>query len=242
MLGAEKDGIRVCHVDSELTVITAVLTECEGMCLAETVRRECADPNKVTLVILSLPLVEEGERAVLEALRKVADIRKYPDGIMLRNKERLRRSGWKPPHLSWILDLYMVPKIVEELKELVATDGSEAKRRLRKCGTFEIFSGFASVEEGISDAIRHALIAPYYINCDYYSNCDLSSARTVWLKVILREDYEVTPEDEAAIRKFLKGFKPWTDVKTTLERRPSTDHPITVTILATVTDATPSGG
>ncbi len=206
---------------------------------------ECKAAGKLTLAILSLPIIcFEGEKRFINGLEGASKISQHVDGILLFNEDSLAyyyyNSYNQGKDFSQIMrklgklfsDCFKgLKEILEERNDLddKPMDNSELIETLRDCGPFTVLTGES--EKNLTSTFDQALNSPMI------GKFDLHSARNVIIKICTSDNFISEDMVLSEMEKFTKDFPRYTNIKWIFSEKQGSDSHIKVIILATGMDS-----
>ncbi len=174
--------------ETEMVFITAGMGGGTGTGASPVVARIAREKGVLTIGIVTIPFMFEGEKKILQALDGADEMGKYVDAMLIINNERLTEIY---PDLS--LDnafdkaddtLTMAARSISEMINVngrINIDFEDVKTTLKDGHTAIISSGYGEGENRVTKAIHEALNSPLLKNSDiktskrflfniYYSN------------------------------------------------------------------------
>ncbi len=248
MLRAHSYGVLPSHhsfvrmTDSPFVILTHRLgTDAQdekAICIAD----ECKAEGKLTLAILSLPIIcFEGEKRFINGLTSASKISQHVDGILLFNEDSLALYYYNAGNefsqvMKMVYNLFSdcfkgLIEILEERNDLddKLMDNSELIETLRDCGPFIVLTGES--ERDLNSAFDEALNSPMI------GKFDLHSARNVIIKICTSDNFISEDMVLSEMEKFTKDFLPYTNIKWIFSEKQGSNNHIKVIILATGMDS-----
>lgn len=198
---------------------------------------ECKAAGKLTLAILSLPIIcFDGVGGLMNGLEGAYKIARHVDGVLLFNEDALAlHHNCKETEFSGSISMLGASfsdcfnGLIEILEERNEDNGepvvdSELIESLRDCGPFTVLTGESSTDP--ASAFNQALKSPMK------GKFDLSSARIVIIKICASDNFIQQDLALSEIKKFSKHF-PYADINWKFSKKRDNDKSVKVIILAT---------
>lgn len=183
-----EDIARLFDDETEMVFITAGMGGGTGTGASPVVARIAKEKGVLTIGIVTIPFLFEGNKKILQALDGAKEMGKYVDALLLINNERLTEiySDLSFDNAFAKADdtLTMAAKSISDMinmKGKINVDFEDVKTTLKDGGTAIISSGYGEGENRVTKAIKEALNSPLLKNRDiqtskrflfniYYSN------------------------------------------------------------------------
>ena len=150
-----------------MAFITAGMGGGTGTGAAPVVARIAKEKGVLTVGIVTIPFLFEGEPKILQAFAGVEEMRKHVDALLVINNERLCKIY---PDLSWTTAFAKaddsLSNAARSIAELVSKDGkinldfADVRTTLKDGGAAVISTGSGEGEHRMSRAIQNALTSP----------------------------------------------------------------------------------
>lgn len=231
------DDIRTMLNDgTRMVFITAGMGGGTGTGAAPVIAQAAKDMGILTVGIVTIPFVFEGERKIVQALKGVEEISRNVDALLVINNERLREIYSELTVLNAFGKaddtLTIAAKSIAEIITLpgvINLDFADVSTILKDGGVAVMSSGFGEGEGRVRKAIEDALNSPLL------NNNDVFNAKKILLNVSFSEGQatELRMDEMNDIHEFMSRFSReieviWgTAVDNTLESK------VKITILAT---------
>lgn len=221
---------------TRMVFITAGMGGGTGTGAAPVIAQVAKDMGILTVGIVTIPFVFEGERKIIQALKGVEEISKNVDALLVINNERLREIYSELTVLNAFGKaddtLTIAAKSIAEIITLpgvINLDFADVSTILKDGGVAVMSSGFGEGEGRVRKAIEDALNSPLL------NNNDVFNAKKILLNVSFSEgpNTELRMDEMNDIHDFMSRFSReieviWgTAVDNTLESK------VKITILAT---------
>ncbi len=226
---------------TEMVFITAGMGGGTGTGAGPVVARLAKEAGLLTIGIVTVPFLFEGQKKILKALDGAAEMKKHVDALLVINNENL-------------IDLYKdlnffnafehaddtLANAARSISEIISencyinVDFQDVKTILKDSGTAIISTAYGEGEHRISDAIYNALHSPLLKTHDIYT-----SKRLLFKFVCSREaENPLRAEEINEIRQFTDNLPKSIDVKWGIGDNPELGDSVKVTILASGFDVT----
>ena len=237
MMAAEEsmDEIRKVLSDgTKMAFITAGMGGGTGTGAAPVIARIAKDMGILTVGIVTIPFLFEGERKIIQALNGVEEISKNVDALLVINNERLREiySDLTVMNAFGKADdtLAVAAKSIAEiitLPGLINLDFADVNTTMKDGGVALMSNGFGEGEGRVRQAVSDALNSPLL------SNNDVKNAKKILFNVYFSEDAELRMDEMNEIHNFMSEFNRDIDVIWGTAIDNSLGNKIKITILAT---------
>ena len=221
--------------DTQMVFITAGMGGGTGTGAAPVVARIAKEKGVLTIGIVTIPFLFEGEKKILKALSGADEMSQYVDALLIVNNERLT-------------DIYKDIEFTEafakaddtlttaasSISELITCDGyinldfNDVNTTLRNGGVAIISSGYGEGENRVTKAINDALNSPLLKNRDVEGSkhilFNIYFSRKAQQKFVMDETNELTD--------FMAKFAPEVDVIWGVAFDDSLEDKVKITILA----------
>lgn len=236
---AEKDADKIreqLNDGTKMVFITAGMGGGTGTGAAPVVARIAKDMGILTVGIVTIPFLFEGEEKIYLALEGVKEIKKNVDALLVVNNER-------------ILDIYedetldkafanadniltTAAKSIAEiitLRGIINVDFEDVKSALKDGGVAIMSSGFGEGDQRIPDAIKNALNSPLLSNNTIFD----SQRILINITTPVSEEFKLRASEMKSVTDFMKKFSKRYKGKFGVAVDPSLEKKVKVTILAT---------
>ncbi len=210
MMAAEEsiDDIRKMLNDgTKMVFITAGMGGGTGTGAAPVIARIAKDMGILTVGIVTIPFVFEGERKIIQALNGVEEISKCVDALLVINNERLREiySDLSITNAFGRADdtLTIAAKSIAEiitLPGLINLDFADVNTTMKDGGVALMSNGYGEGEGRVRQAIEDALNSPLL------NNNDIFNAKKILFNVSFAEDAELRMEEMNDVHDFMSRF------------------------------------
>lgn len=210
MMAAEEsiDDIRKMLSDgTKMVFITAGMGGGTGTGAAPVIARIAKDMGILTVGIVTIPFVFEGERKIIQALNGVEEISKNVDALLVINNERLRGiySDLTMTNAFGKADdtLTIAAKSIAEiitLPGIINLDFADVNTTMKDGGVALMSNGFGEGEGRVRQAIEDALNSPLL------NNNDVFNAKKILFNVSFGEEAELRMEEMNDVHDFMSRF------------------------------------
>lgn len=237
MMAAEEsldDLRRMLSDNTKMVFITAGMGGGTGTGAAPVIARIAKDMGILTVGIVTIPFVFEGERKIIQALNGVEEISKNVDALLVINNERLREiyadltvtNAFGKADDTLTVAAKSIAEIIT-LPGIINLDFADVNTTMKDGGVALMSNGYGSGENRVRIAIEDALNSPLL------NNNDIFDAKKILFNVSFSGDSELLMEEMNDVHDFMSRFGReieviWgTAIDDTLEDR------VKMTILAT---------
>ncbi len=220
---------------TKLVFITAGMGGGTGTGAAPVVARIAHDKGVLTIGIVTIPFLFEGQKKIMKALAGASEMRKYVDALLIINNQRLINIY---PDLDFNNafgkaddTLSTAARSISELitaEGLMNLDFNDVNTTLRDGGVAIISTGYGEGENRVTKAIEDALNSPLLKNRDVYSSSHI--LLNVYFNPKSNEPFQMSEMDE--MESFMANFSHNVDVITGVAFDESLDNKIKITVLA----------
>ena len=210
MMAAEEsmEDIRKMLSDgTKIVFITAGMGGGTGTGAAPVIARFAKDMGILTVGIVTIPFVFEGERKIIQALNGVEEISKNVDALLVINNERLREiySDLTMTNAFGKADdtLTIAAKSIAEiitLPGIINLDFADVNTTMKDGGVALMSNGFGEGEGRVRQAIEDALNSPLL------NNNDVFNAKKILFNVSFGEEAELRMEEMNDVHDFMSRF------------------------------------
>lgn len=222
--------------NTRMAFITAGMGGGTGTGAAPVVARIAKEKGVLTVGIVTIPFLFEGEPKILQAFAGVEEMRKHVDALLVINNERLCKIY---PDLSWTTAFAKaddsLSNAARSIAELVSKDGkinldfADVRTTLKDGGAAVISTGSGEGEHRMSRAIQNALTSPLLKESDIYG------AERVLFNLYFspEEGEELRMQESKELSEFMLRFKKKVNVIWGYTHDSSLGKAVKITILAT---------
>lgn len=238
---ASEEEIKALFNDkTEMVFITAGMGGGTGTGAAPTVARIAKESGMLTIGIVTVPFLFEGEKKIIKALEGANEMQKHVDALLVINNENLIElykdfdifNAFKKADDTLANAARSISEIISE-NIYINVDFQDVKTTLRDAGTAIISTATGEGEHRVANAIHNALHSPLL------KRHDLKTSKRLLLKIMCsRKDGAISMEEMAEIRQFTDTLPGSIDVKWGVGDDPTLEHKVKVTVLASGFDIT----
>jgi len=192
---------------TEMTFITAGMGGGTGTGASPVVARIARELGILTIGIVTIPFMFEGNYKIIQALKGVEAIKKNVDALLVINNERLRDiySELSVPEAFKKADdtLSIAVRSISEIITIpgyINLDFADVKTILKDGGVAVMSSGLGKGENRVSQAIENALHSPLL------NNNDIFKAKKILLNVSFGNKQPMMMEEFNEIHDFMAKF------------------------------------
>lgn len=219
---------------TKMVFITAGMGGGTGTGAAPVIARIAKEMDILTVGIVTIPFIFEGEKKIIQALDGVERIAQHVDALLVINNERLREiySDLTFMNAFGKADdtLSIAAKSIAEIITMRGTvnlDFADVKTILKDGGVAIMSTGFGEGEGRVSRAIDDALHSPLL------NNNDIFNAKKVMLNVSFCPTSELMMEEMNEIHEFMSKFREGVEVIWGVAIDEELDQKVKITVLAT---------
>ena len=191
----------------DLVFITAGMGGGTGTGAAPVIAREAKGMDILTVGIVTVPFLFEGQKKINQALDGVEEMSKHVDALLIINNERLCSIY---PDLTFFNAFAKADDTLtiaaKSIAEIITTQGhinldfADVKTILKDGGVAIMSSGYGQGEQRVTKAIEDALNSPLL------NNNDVFGAQKVLFNLYFAEENPVTMEEVREINEFMVKF------------------------------------
>ncbi len=226
---------------TEMVFITAGMGGGTGTGASPIIARLAKDAGMLTIGIVTVPFMFEGEKKILKALEGAKEMKKHVDALLVINNENL-------VELYKDLNFFnafgkaddTLANAARSISEIISdpcyinVDFQDVKTTLKDSGTAIISTAYGEGEHRISNAIQNALHSPLLKTHDIYSSKRLLFKFMCWKD----SPNPLRTEEISEIRQFTDKLPSSIDVKWGIGDDPSLGDSVKITVLASGFDVT----
>ncbi len=217
-----------------MVFITAGMGGGTGTGAAPVIARIAKEMDILTVGIVTIPFIFEGEKKIIQALDGVERIAQHVDALLVINNERLREIYADLTFMNAFGKaddtLSIAAKSIAEIITMRGTvnlDFADVKTILKDGGVAIMSTGFGEGENRVTKAIDDALHSPLL------NNNDIFNAKKVMLNVSFCPSSELMMEEMNEIHEFMSKFREGVEVIWGVAIDNSLDTKVKITVLAT---------
>ncbi|MBQ9216640.1 MAG: cell division protein FtsZ [Muribaculaceae bacterium] len=221
--------------ETKMVFITAGMGGGTGTGAAPVVARIAHEKGVLTIGIVTIPFLFEGQKKILKALAGADEMSKYVDALLIINNQRL-------------IDIYpdldfnnafgkaddTLSTAARSISELITAEGQvnvdfmDVNTTLRDGGVAIISSGYGEGEHRVTKAIEDALESPLLKNRDVYGS------RKILINVYYNPDSKnpFKTQELSEVEEFMANFSQEVDVITGYAHDRTLEDKIKITVLA----------
>lgn len=229
--------------DTDMVFITAGMGGGTGTGAAPVVARIAKERGLLTIGIVTIPFLFEGEKKIIKALDGADEMSKYVDALLVINNDRLSEIY---KDLDFINAFGKADDTLstaaQSISEIITCDGymnldfNDVDTTLRNGGTAIISTGYGEGENRVTKAIEDALHSPLLRNTDIFG-----SKKLLFNLYFSREaDQPFNMEETKEINAFVSNIDSQVDVIWGVAFDESLGNKVKFTILAAGFDVTVS--
>jgi len=222
---------------TRMVFITAGMGGGTGTGAAPIIAREAKSMGILTVGIVTIPFLFEGNKKIDQALDGVGEISKHVDALLVINNERLREiypdlnvlSAFEMADNTLSVAARSIAEIIT-MHGIINLDFRDVCTVLKDGGVAIMSTGFGEGENRVSKAIEAALHSPLLNNNDIYES------KKVLLSISFcaeKEGDTLMMEEMNEVHDFMSKFRPDVETKWGLSTDPSLGKQVKITILAT---------
>ena len=226
---------------TEMVFITAGMGGGTGTGAAPVVAKLAKEANMLTIGIVTVPFMFEGDQKILKALDGANAMREHVDALLLINNENLIElypdlnffNAFEKADDTLANAARSVSDIISE-RCYINVDFEDVRTTLKDSGTAIISTAYGEGEHRISDAIHNALHSPLLKSHDIYTS------KRLLLKFACSRQSPNAPKAQelGEINHFTSKLPDSIDVKWGVADDPSLGDKVRVTVLASGFDVT----
>lgn len=239
---ASSESIKELFTDgTEMVFITAGMGGGTGTGAAPVVAQLAKEAGMLTIGIVTVPFMFEGEQKIIKALNGAAAMREHVDALLLINNENLIElypdlnffNAFEKADDTLANAARSVSEIISE-RCYINVDFEDVRTTLKDSGTAIISTAYGEGEHRISDAIHNALHSPLLKRHDIYT-----SKRLLFKFACSKESPNAPKAQELGeISQFTSKLPESIDVKWGVADDPTLGDKVRVTVLASGFDVT----
>ena len=220
--------------NTKMVFITAAMGGGTGTGAAPVIARIAKEMDILTVGIVTIPFIFEGEKKIIQALDGVERIAQHVDALLVINNERLREIYADLTFMNAFGKaddtLSIAAKSIAEIITMRGTvnlDFADVKTILKDGGVAIMSTGFGEGENRVTKAIDDALHSPLL------NNNDIFNAKKVMLNVSFCPSSELMMEEMNEIHEFMSKFREGVEVIWGVAIDNSLETRVKITVLAT---------
>ena len=222
--------------NTKMVFITAGMGGGTGTGAAPVVARIAREHGMLTIGIVTIPFLFEGQKKILKALEGAEEMSKYVDALLVINNERLTEIY---PELNFInafgkaddtltIAARGISEMITNSNTVINIDFNDVDTTLRNGGAAVISIGYGEGEHRVTKAINDALNSPLLKDRDIFG-----SQRLLFNIYFNPEgDQEFLMKEASEISEFVSDINPNVDIIWGLAKDTSLGNKVKITILA----------
>ena len=223
---------------TKMTFITAGMGGCTGTGAAPVIARVSKEMGILTVGIVTIPFLWEGEKKINRALDGVDELAKNVDALLVINNERLREvyadfsllNAWEKVDDTLSMAAKSIAEIITS-RGIVNLNFNDVRTVLEDGGVAIMSTGYGEGEGRLRKAIDNALHSPLLNNNDIYNS------KKILLSITLAADKSnnegLRMEELNEVNEFMSHFNCDYQFKWGIFLDPNLGEKVKVTILAT---------
>ncbi|NDW12454.1 cell division protein FtsZ [Bacteroides sp. 214] len=219
---------------TKMVFITAGMGGGTGTGAAPVIARIAKEMDILTVGIVTIPFIFEGEKKIIQALDGVERIGQHVDALLVINNERLREIYADLTFMNAFGKaddtLSIAAKSIAEIITMrgkVNLDFADVKTILKDGGVAIMSTGYGEGENRVTKAIEDSLHSPLL------NNNDIFNAKKVMLNVSFAENSELMMEEMNEIHEFMSKFRDGVEVIWGVAKDDELGERVKITVLAT---------
>ena len=222
---------------TKMVFITAGMGGGTGTGAAPIIAREAKNMGILTVGIVTIPFLFEGNKKIDQALDGVEDISKHVDALLVINNEKLREiypdlnvlSAFKKADNTLSVAARSIAEIIT-MHGIINLDFRDVCTVLKDGGVAIMSTGFGEGENRVTKAIDDALHSPLLNNNDIYN----SKKVLLSISFCAEKPGDMLMMDEMnEVHEFMSKFHEDVETKWGLSTDPNLEKKVKITILAT---------
>lgn len=222
---------------TKMVFITAGMGGGTGTGAAPIIAREAKNMGILTVGIVTIPFLFEGNRKIDQALDGVEEISKHVDALLVINNERLREiypdlnvlSAFQKADNTLSIAARSIAEIIT-MHGIINLDFRDVCTVLKDGGVAIMSTGYGEGDNRVTKAIDDALHSPLL------NNNDIFNSKKVLLSISFcseDEGNQLMMDEMNEVHDFMSRFRDDVETKWGLSTDPSLDKKVKITILAT---------
>ena len=219
---------------TKMVFITAGMGGGTGTGAAPVIARIAKEMDILTVGIVTIPFIFEGEKKIIQALDGVERIAQHVDALLVINNERLREiySDLTFMNAFGKADdtLSIAAKSIAEIITMRGTvnlDFADVKTILKDGGVAIMSTGFGEGESRVTKAIDDALHSPLL------NNNDIFNSKKVLLNISYSAQYKLMMSEMDEVKEFMNRFSRDFETKFGMAIDDKLEQKVKITLLAT---------
>ncbi len=222
---------------TRMVFITAGMGGGTGTGAAPIIAQCAKEAGILTVGIVTIPFLFEGQKKILQALNGVEEISKHVDALLVINNERLRELY---PELTLLNafakaddTLSVAAKSIAEIitmRGIMNLDFEDVTTVLKDGGVAIMSTGYGEGENRVTKAIKQALDSPLL------NNNDIFNSQRILMNINFgadNQDDQVTMEEMNEVHEFMGKFRKDVETKWGVATDSTLGKKVKITLLAT---------
>ena len=219
---------------TKMVFITAGMGGGTGTGAAPVIARIAKEMDILTVGIVTIPFIFEGEKKIIQALDGVERIAQHVDALLVINNERLREIYADLTFMNAFGKaddtLSIAAKSIAEIITMRGTvnlDFADVKTILKDGGVAIMSTGFGEGENRVTKAIDDALHSPLL------NNNDIFNSKKVLLNISYSSQYKLMMSEMDEVKEFMNRFSRDFETKFGMAVDDKLEQKVKITLLAT---------
>ncbi|MDH6312879.1 cell division protein FtsZ [Parabacteroides sp. PFB2-10] len=219
---------------TKMVFITAGMGGGTGTGAAPVIAQVARDMGLLTVGIVTIPFLFEGEKKIIQALNGVEEIAKSVDALLVINNEKLRdiyadltvMNAFRRADDTLTTAAKSIAEIIT-MPGIINLDFADVKTTMKDGGVALMSNGFGEGDERVRLALEDALNSPLL------GNKNVKNAKRVLLNVYFSQDNELLMEEMTYIHEFMAEANRYVEVIWGTAIDNTLGNKVKITILAT---------
>ncbi len=219
---------------TKMVFITAGMGGGTGTGAAPVIARIAKDMGILTIGIVTIPFIFEGERKIIQALDGVDEMSKHVDALLVINNERLRSiysdlsctNAFKKADDTLSVAARSIAEIITT-EGIINLDFEDVKTCMKDGGVAIMSTGYGEGENRVQKAIYDALHSPLL------NNNDIFKSKKIILNVSFCSTSELMMDEMSEIHEFMNKFSKSVETIWGMAKDESLGNTVKITLLAT---------
>lgn len=235
-LSSEEDISGLFQDETKMVFITAGMGGGTGTGAAPVVARIARDHGMLTIGIVTIPFLFEGQKKILKALAGADEMSKYVDALLVINNERLTEIY---PELNFVNAFGKaddtlttaargISEMITNSNTVINIDFNDVDTTLRNGGAAVISIGYGEGENRVTKAIDDALNSPLLKDRNIFSSQKLLF--NIYFNPEAEQEFKMKEASE--ISDFVSDINPNVDIIWGLAKDSTLGNKVKITILA----------
>ncbi|MDL2208175.1 cell division protein FtsZ [Parabacteroides sp. OttesenSCG-928-O15] len=219
---------------TKMVFITAGMGGGTGTGAAPVIAQVARDMGLLTVGIVTIPFLFEGEKKIIQALNGVEEIAKSVDALLVINNEKLRdiyadltvMNAFRRADDTLTTAAKSIAEIIT-MPGIINLDFADVKTTMKEGGVALMSNGFGEGDERVRLALEDALNSPLL------GNKNVKNAKRVLLNVYFSQENELLMEEMTYIHEFMAEANRYVEVIWGTAIDNTLGNQVKITILAT---------